>query len=201
MNETLETQDAPVFTYALASADLRYIEIGEREIYLRQEPEGSLIFRGEIADCGPDCYINLSEILLEYAMSCEGCSRAELATEMITHFGDHLGQIYVENAGTNISDLGSQEKISNALACILNSMGAKFTAAIQPDSMAFSLDCCPLSECARDTGLNRSVEMAYLAFIALVNGVLSRLSPEWTLVRPSAVEINIPMHQILITHE
>ena len=201
MNETLETQDAPVFTYALASADLRYIEIGEREIYLRREPEGSLIFRGEIAGCGPDCYINLSEILLEYAMSCEGCSRAELATEMITHFGDHLGQIYVENADQSLSDLNQQENISNALACILNSMGAKFVAAIQPDSMEFSLDCCPLSECARDSGLNRSVEMAYLAFIALVNSVLSRLSPEWTLVRPSAVEINIPMHQILINHE
>ena len=201
MNETLETQDAPVFTYALASADLRYIEIGEREIYLRREPEGSLIFRGEIAGRGPDCYINLSEILLEYAMSCEGCSRAELATEMITHFGDHLGQIYVEYSDQNISDLDPQEKISSALACILNSMGAKFVAAIQPDSMEFSLDCCPLSECARDTGLNRSVEMAYLAFIALVNSVLSRLSPEWSLKRPSAVEINIPMHQILINHE
>ena len=200
MNETLETQDAPVFTYALASADLRYIEIGEREIYLRQEPEGSLTFRGEIAGCGPDSYINLSEILLEYAMSCEGCSREELATEMITHFGDHLGLIYVENEDQDLDDLDPQDRISNALTCILNSMGAKFVAAIQPGSMEFSLDCCPLSECARDTGLNRSVEMAYLAFIALVNSVLSRLSPEWSLVRPSAVEINIPMHQILITH-
>jgi hypothetical protein len=40
--------------------------------------------------------------------------------------------------------------------------------------------------------------MAYLTLIALLNSILDRLAPEWTLVRPSSVEINIPMHQILI---
>ena len=30
MNEFLEIQDAPIFSYAIASGDMRYIEIGER---------------------------------------------------------------------------------------------------------------------------------------------------------------------------
>jgi len=46
--EILEIQDAPVFSYVLASADMRYIEIGEREIYLRHDPEAGLVFRGAI---------------------------------------------------------------------------------------------------------------------------------------------------------
>ena len=201
MTRTLDAQEGAVFSYTLASADLRYIEIGERDIYLRRDPDKGLVFRGEIAGCGPDCYVDLSEILLEYAMSCEGCSRPELSTEMLIHFGDHLGQVYVEKTSHDTEHLDAAEVISKAFNCILNSMDAKFTEDKQANQIEFSLDCCPLSECAKDTGLNRSVEMAYLAFIALVNGVLSRLSPEWTLVRPSAVEINIPMHQILITHE
>ncbi len=198
MNETLDTQAAPVFSYTLASSDLRYIEIGEREIFLSDEPGKGLVFRGEITGCGPECDINLSEILLEYAMSCEGCSRAELATEMILHFGDHLGQVYVDNIGKDSQEHDSTEQISSALSCILNSMEAKFIESKKSASLEYSLDCCPLSECAKDTGLNRSVEMAYLTFIALVNGILDRMAPEWALVRPSSVEINIPMHQILI---
>ncbi len=199
MTGTLDTQEGAVFSYALASADLRYIEIGEREIYLRSDPDKGLVFRGEIPGCGPDCYVDLSEILLEYAMSCEGCSRPELASEMLNHFGDHLGHVYVDNALQENQELDPAGKISAALNCTLNSMGAKFTEDKQARRIEYSLDCCPLSECAKDTGLNRSVEMAYLTFIALCNGLMSRLAPEWTLVHPSAVEINIPMHQILIT--
>lgn len=198
MNETLSTQEAPVFTYALASADLRYIEIGEREIYLRSDPAKGLIFRGEIAGCGPDCYVDLSEILLEYAMSCEGCSRPELSTEMLIHFGDHLGQIYAERTSQDIKQLDAADKLSKAFNCILNSMDAKFIEDKQASQLEYALDCCPLSECAKDMGLNRSVEMAYLSFLALCNNLIAKLAPGWNLVRPSDVEINIPIHQILI---
>ena len=199
MTETLNTQEAAVFSYALASADLRYIEIGEREIYLRSDPDKGLVFRGEIAGCGPDCTVDLSEILLEYAMSCEGCSRPELASEMLNHFGDHLGQVYVEKTIQDTEKLDSVDKISSALNCILNSMDAKFIEDKQASHLEYSLECCPLSECAKDTGLNRSVEMAYLSFLALCNGLITKLAPGWTLVRPSAVEINIPIHRILIS--
>lgn len=199
MNETLDKQDTPAFSYTLASADLRYIEIGEREIYLRREPGGILVFRGELVGRGPESYINLSEILLEYAMSCEGCSRAELATEMLFHFGEHLGKIYADYAVRETRALSQAEMISEAMTCILNSMEAKFTEEQQANSINYSLDCCPLSECAQDTGLNRSVEMAYLSLLAIIKSILERLAADWTLVRPSSVELNIPMHQILIT--
>jgi hypothetical protein len=199
MNESLEKQDAPVFSYALASGDLRYIEIGEREIFLRRVPGKGLVFRGEIAGHGSDSYINLSEILLEYAMSCEGCSRAELATEMLLHFGDQLGQIYLENTNQENETLSEEEKLSRAMVCLLTSMDAKYSEEHQSQSLEYSLDCCPLSECARDTGLNRSVEMAYLSLVELFNSIIAKLAPEWTLIKPSAVELNIPLHNILIT--
>ena len=77
-------------------------------------------------------------------------------------------------------------------------MEVKFTEELQADSINYSLDCCPLSECAQDTGLNRSVEMAYISLLALINTILERFAADWTLVSPSSVELNIPMHQILI---
>ena len=36
-------QNNPLFTYTLASADLRYIEVGERALYFHQDPEKGLI--------------------------------------------------------------------------------------------------------------------------------------------------------------
>lgn len=199
MDDFPGTQDTPVFSYTLASGDLRYIEIGEREIYLRQIPSKGKIFRGEITGCGPECHINLSEIFLEYAMSCEGCSRAELATEMLVHFGDQMGQIYLDKVYQEIKDQAPGENLSSAMTCLLNSMDAKYSENIQADTLEYILDCCPLSECAKDTGLNRSVEMAYLSLVSLFNKVISGVSPGWGLVRPSSVEINIPLHRILIT--
>jgi len=199
MTGTLDTQEGAVFSYALASADLRYIEIGEREIYLRSDPDKGLVFQGEIAGCGPDCYVDLSEILLEYAMSCEGCSRPELASEMLNHFGDHLGQVYVEKTIQDTEKLDRVDKISSAINCILNSMDAKFIEDNQANHLEYSLECCPLSECAKDIGLNRSVEMAYLSFLALCNSLITKLAPGWSLVHPSAVEIDIPIHRILIS--
>lgn len=199
MTETLESQETPVFSYTLASADLRYIEIGERDIYLRHDQEKGPIFRGEIAGCGPGCDINLAEVLLEYAMSCEGCSRAELATEMLTSFGDHLGQVYVEKIIPGKSSTDTHQDLSAAIVCILNSMDSKFNQEITHSSLSYSLECCPLSECARDTGLNRSVEMAYLVLITLLRSLVDRIAPGWTIVQPSSIEINIPLHQVQLT--
>ena len=198
MDDVQGIQDAPVFSYTLASGDLRYIEIGEREIYLRQVPSKGKIFRGEISGMGSEYYINLSEILLEYAMSCEGCSRAELATEMLTHFGDQLGQIYLDKIYEKSIDQATGDNLSTAITCLLNSMDAKYTQNSQIGTLEYILDCCPLSECAKDTGLNRSVEMAYLSLVSLFNRVINGISPGWILARPSAVQIDIPLHHILI---
>jgi hypothetical protein len=93
MTENLEIQDAPIFSYAIASGDMRYIEIGEREIYLRNDPKVGLIYRGEIAGCGPECHFELNEILLEFAMSCEGCREESFATKEVIQFGEHLGEV------------------------------------------------------------------------------------------------------------
>jgi hypothetical protein len=199
MSTAQETAAGPVFSYTLASADLRYIEIGERDIFLREKPAGGKYLRGEIAGVGEDSYINLSEILLEYAMSCEGCSRPELSTEMVTHFGSHLGEVLSEDILRDQQLETAGERLRAGITGILVSMDAQFEEDFQPASIEYTLDCCPLSECARDTGLNRSVEMAYTSLTNLLNTLTGKLASDWHLVHPSSIEINIPMHRVLLT--
>ena len=197
MTEIMEFEKSPVFSYPLASGDMRYIEIGEREIYLRNDPDNGLVFRGEISGCGSKCYVELNEILLEYAMSCEGCREESKAGEEVSCFGEHLGKILVAHTRNAVTDLPVEDKLAYSFKCILNSMSSKYQVGISEDRLDYSLDCCPLRECARNTGLNRSVEMAQISFVALCNHLIQSLAPDWELIEPTA-KSDIPIHKIII---
>ena len=198
MAEALKFHDAPVFSYPLASADMRYIEIEKRDIYLRNDPEVGLVFQGEISGCGPGCYITLNEILLEFAMSCEGCREDNVASEEVVSFGEHLGEVLAAKTSSDITAIPSSEKLSFAFKCILDSMDAKYIEQSKENHLEYSLDCCPISECASSSGLSRSVEMAQRAFTALCSSLINALAPDWVLIKPSEEDTNIPIHNIIV---
>jgi hypothetical protein len=200
MSKLIEIADKPVFIYKLASADMRYIEIWEREIYLHYDPQNGHIFKGEVSSCGPECQIDLSEILLEYAMSCEGCQTQITATEEVVRFGRYLGEILGEQIIVIVDDLTSEQKLIYGIQCILNSGKGNYAENHLPGQIEFSLDCCPLSECASKTGFNRSVENAHLSFSSLCKGLIDTLDQSWELIQPSANVTNQPIHKIVITN-
>lgn len=199
MSEILEIRDVTVITYALASADMRYIEVGEREIYLRYDPQIGLVFRGEISGCGQACDVDLSEILLEYAMSCEGCQERSVAPTKVIRFGKHLGESLARTISLVVAEMDAVHKLSYGFNCILKSGKGKFIEEYSTDRLEYSLDCCPLSECASKTGFNRSLEMAHLSFTALCKSMLNSLAPNWLLAQPSEDHTNIPIHKIQAT--
>ena len=200
MPKVSDLQDAPVFSYRIASGDMRYIEIGVRDVYLRNDPEAGLIFRGEIAGCGPECFDNLSEIFLEYALSCEGCLDPEVTLEEVVHFGRHLADILLNSLRTDLAKRTPEDKLSLAFECILNSMGANYTVDRQPGQLSYALSCCPLSDCAERTGLRRSVEMGLAAFIALCKQMIQALAPEWELQQPANGGRGLPISAIILTN-
>jgi hypothetical protein len=198
MPETSDIQDTPVLSYVIASADMRYIEIGKREVYLRNDPNAGLVFQGEIPGCRPDCFVDLSEILLEYAMSCEGYREQSVVSEEVAQFGEHLGEILLAKTYHNITDLSPIEKLSSDFKCVLNSMSVTYIEDSKENHLEYSLDCCPLSVCAKSTGLSRSVELADVSFTALCKSLVKALAPDWVLMQPSEEGTNIPIHKIVI---
>lgn len=199
MAETIEIQDAPVYSYPIASADMRYIEVGERDIFLRENADVGYVFRGEIPGCGAEYFVGLNEILLEYAMTCEGCKERSVAQKEVMRFGAYLGEILTLKLYPDIAELPALEKLAHAFKCVLTSMGAKYILESKEQQLEYSLDCCPLSECARDTGLGRSFEMAHLSFTSLCKSVISALAPDWVLVKPTEDDNNVPIHKIIIS--
>ncbi len=198
MPDAMDIQEVPVYSYALASADMRYIEIEKRDIYLRDDPEYGLVFRGEIFGCGTGCFVDLSEILLEYAMSCEGCREEGVASKEVIRFGERLGEILVAKTHHAIANSTIPEKLSSSFKRILNSMSTTFIEEIKEDHLQYSLDCCPLSECAKTTGLSRNAEIASVSFIALCKSVIKALAPDWVLTQPQEGVSTLPLHTIVV---
>ena len=107
-----QTQDTHLLSFVIASADMRYVEVNERHVYLRQDPEMGLIVRGEMEGCGPACYIDLNQVLLEHALSCEGCKDQVIAEETAEHFGRRFAQALVTAFGVKASDASPADRLA-----------------------------------------------------------------------------------------
>ena len=181
----VKIKDAPLLAYVIASADMRYIEINEREIYIRQDPVVGIVVRGEISGCGAGCNADLSQIFLEYAMSCEGCSDQTEGKKSVTRFGARLGAILAARLSEDYIGLSTIDQLSQAFEFILNSMAVPFTQERTDRNLRYNLAHCPLCDSGKKTGLNRDMALALLGFVVLCQSMLQSFAPDWSLLKPS----------------
>jgi len=171
--------DEPLLTYRISSADMRYIEIGERFVFLRNDPISGPVLRGELAECGSDCYIDLSQIFLEYALSCEGCRDQLVEEEDAARFGIRLGKLLTIYICPESPNILPETRINNAIHCILSSLSVPFTLIRNPTELRYQLAHSPIHEAAKDTGLTRAVVIANQSLYALLRSVLRFMAPDW----------------------
>jgi hypothetical protein len=193
-----DTRESLLFTYVIASADMRYIERSEREIYLRTVEGKGPIVRGEIPDCGPACFANLGQILLEYAMSCEGCKDDVIEAEMAEHFGERLGHVLANKLGQPEPDAPAFDRLEGAFLCVLNSMGVPFNLEKAADRLRCQLAEDPIDVAAAESGIQRGAAMARCAFVSLCSSLVKMLAPEWALERPSEADVGEPLGEIIV---
>jgi hypothetical protein len=134
-------------------------------------------------------------------MSCEGCREHNVISDEVVWIGEHLGEILVDAIYQDTANLPTSKKLSTAFKCILNSMSSPYHEESKEDILKYSLDCCPLNECAKRTGLSRSVEMAYISLIALCRSLINSLAPDWELIQPCDDDTNIPIRKIVIANK
>ena len=176
--------DKPLLAFFIASADMTYNEIAEREVYLLGDTELGYALRGEIAGCGEGCYTDLNQVFLEFALSCEGCIDQQSAEASIAKFGRRLGTILVGQLPLNDPVLTDSERLSRAFACVLDSMSVPYEVQLTQDRLQYTLDYCPLCESGQVTGLNRELTLARYGFAALCQTLVSALAPGWSVFKP-----------------
>ena len=176
--------DSPLYTYVIASGDMRYIEINQRNLFLRRDPNLGLILRGELPGCGSGCYADLSQVLLEYAMTCEGCKSPQEACEYVAGFGKRLGELLSQQLTSELSTLPAEDLLPAALEILLKSMVVPYTGVRSSQRLTYTLEYCPLCETGETSGMARELVLARYGFAALCNNLVASLTPGWKLVTP-----------------
>ncbi len=179
-----QTQDAHLLSFVIASADMRYVEVNKREVYLRQDPELGLIVRGEMDNCGPACYVDLNQVLLEHALSCEGCRDHVIAVETAEHFGRRFAQALVSALDAAAAATSPAERLAAAYECVLRSMVVPFEVQREAQSLRYDLSYSPLHQAAEGRALNLGLPMARWSFVTLCETIVKTLAPEWELLHP-----------------
>ncbi|MDX1613211.1 MAG: hypothetical protein R3300_02810 [Candidatus Promineifilaceae bacterium] len=196
-----EIQEKRLLSYVVASSDMRYIEINARVIYLRHDPLVGPIVQGCVPECGPVSDVNLSEMLLEYAMSCEDCRDPATASRNIDHFGEILAGKLIAGLDEMIMPKSGPERLAQVMDIILNSMGVQFHRELTADSLQYELATCPLHKTATITSMKVWVAPAHSAFVALCNRIISALAPDFVLVQPAEARTETPLERILIARK
>ena len=192
-----DIQEAHLLSYIIASSDMRYIQINERDVYLRHDPDLGLVIRGEVPGCGPSCDSNLSYMLLEYSMSCEDCRDHVKTAESVDRFGEHLGRVFIDGLYQEAPKVFKADQLADAFEIILNSMGVQFKKELTDEHLRYDLAHSPLHETAGKTGLVLQVAMAHRAFVALCKNILYVLALDWMLVQPSEPEFEDQLLEVL----
>jgi hypothetical protein len=190
--------DVPLYTYVIASGDMRYIEINQRNLFLRHDPNLGLILRGELPGCGAGCYADLSQVLFEYAMTCEGCKSLPEVGEYVAGFGKRLGELLAHNLEAEIAALAVGDRLPAALEILLKSMVVAYTSEVSAHRLAFTLERCPLCETGSISGMGREMEMARHGFAALCASLVAAIAPGWRVVSPTRQDADQPLLSIII---
>ena len=189
-------QDEELFSYIVASGDMRFIENNQRALFLRREPELGTVIRGEVAECGPTCHANLSQVLLEYVMSCEDGRLAHRTAMLADRFGQRLGRAFVALRYPEPSGAPASERLSDAGMIVIHSMDVPVTFDQTDDVLRFTLAYCPLHTAAGKAGLSMWVPLAHRALVAMLETLLQGIALEWALQSPVERESDAPLQEI-----
>src|SRR5512135_1282680 len=100
MPATNQSQPTLICRYPLATSDMYYNEIGQRDVFVRDDLLHGFQIWGELTGSGPETAISLCEIFLEYAMFCQTGFDDLQAYALMESFGSGLGQataLYMED--------------------------------------------------------------------------------------------------------
>ena len=160
-----------------------YAELGQRELYVWDDPQRGFRIWGELAGMGENTAIPLCEVFLEYAMQCQAYSDETQAFYLMESFGVGLGQA----TALYILDTVLVGALANpgacALECLLESLQMNFTLHQIGPELRFVICECPFDKIAQQTGLPLS-ELVHVGINALVQSLLHVIQPELPVASP-----------------
>lgn len=183
MPASIQTKPTLICRYPIASTDMYYNEIGQRDVYANDDPVHGFQIWGELTGAGDQTAITLCEIFLEYAMFCQTGFDESQSYALMESFGSGLGQAVAMYMLDNIF----LDRFPNpgvcALECMLETLRVDFTIHQIGPELRFIICDCPFDKTAGQTGLPQS-ELAHVGLNAMCQGLLKIIQPELPVASP-----------------
>lgn len=179
----IQTKPTLICRYPIASTDMYYNEVGQRDVFARDDLVHGFQIWGELTGAGEQTAISLCEIFLEYAMFCQTGFDENQSYALMESFGSGLGQAVAMYMLDNIFLNGFPNPGVCALECMLETLRVDFTIHQIGPELRFIICDCPFDKTARQTGLPQS-ELAHAGLNAMCQGLLKIIQPELPVASP-----------------
>jgi hypothetical protein len=183
MPESIQTRPTLICRYPIASSDIYYNEVGQRDVYAFDDLVHGFQIWGEMTGAGEQTSISLCEIFLEYAMFCQTGFDESQSYALMESFGSGLGQAVAMYMLDNIFLNGFPNPGVCALECVLETLRVDFTIHQIGPELRFIICDCPFDKTAGQTGLPQS-ELAHVGLNAMCQGLLKIIQPELPVASP-----------------
>ena len=178
-----QTRVTRLYRYSIASSDMYFTELEQRDVYVSDDPRDGFKIWGQIAGAGPGTSVPLCQMFLEYAMYCRSWGGQAEATYNMSAFGERLGaslaRFFIEKPPADMS--GSPGAC--ALECFFETMGVQLSVEQVGPELRFFFANCPLTEAAERTGL-REVELALYGVNSLCQTMIHAIDPYLEISHP-----------------
>jgi hypothetical protein len=183
MPASIQTKATLICRYPVATSDMYYNEVGQRDVYVRDDLIHGFQIWGELNGAGEETAISLCEIFLEYAMFCQTGFDEPQAYAHMESFGCGMGQAVAVYMLDNIFLNGFPNPGVCALECVLETLKVNFTIHQIGPELRFIICDCPFEKTARQTGLPQS-ELAHVGLNAMCQALLNVIQPELPVTSP-----------------
>jgi hypothetical protein len=183
MPATTQTKPTLICRYPIASNDLYYNEVGQRDVFVRDDLLHGFQIWGELSGAGEETAIPLCEIFLEYALVCQTSYDESQAYGLMESFGSGLGQAVAMYMLDNIFLNEFPNPGVCAMECVLETLKVNFTIHQIGPELRFIIYDCPFEKTAGQTGLPQT-ELAHVGLNAMCQGLLKVIQPELPVASP-----------------
>jgi hypothetical protein len=177
-------QGTPLCSYVIASGDMFYTEANQRVIYVEDDPVGGFRLWGMIPGLETTAAANLSQVLLEFSMTCDTSGNLLQAYRTMDAFGKRLGEELAIKMVAFTPAKSAASRAAAALQCILESLPVSFTIQREGGQVNYVLEHCPLCKEAERVGI-RQVELAHHGLNSLIQSQLQAFDPSLTVRIPT----------------
>ena len=183
MSPSIQNKATLICRYPIASTDMYYNEVGQRDVYVRDDSLQGFQIWGELNGAGEDTAISLCEIFLEYGMLCQTSFEETQAYGLMESFGTGMGQAVAIYMQDHIFMNGFPNPGVCALECVLETLHVNFTIHQIGPELRFIICDCPFEKTAGLTGLPQS-ELAHIGLNAMCQALLNVIQPELPVASP-----------------